>query len=252
MNCHRENKTLTARNEMGVAWMKIPASFDQDAKLLKCSVAARYLFLAMIGLCNRTGSHGVVDVVQVSSCGVGMRDVTSRCGELVVHQLLRYVPEEGAYCVVDVQKWLGSGVPAVSPPQPAKKVTAAQKPNPAPTRRLPREEDSPRAPAPVVLERERDREPIRSPSGSDRIGSAQAAPRDAEGATQPAPDVSGDLDGEPDNFATLSGPALVRAELAKGRKKNPHSTGIDTQLWKYPRDRITEPMPGLINNGPTE
>lgn len=102
----------------------------------------------------------------------------------------------------------------------------------------------------VKEERERREEPFRSPSGSDRNGSARAAPRNAGGAARPAPterqtpvDVAvGDQDDESGTvigLGELSGPDLAKANIRKTR-----GTGRPTQ-FRQPewQQRRTEGSP---------
>jgi hypothetical protein len=91
----------------------------------------------------------------------------------------------------------------------------------------------------------------RTPSGSVRSFSAQAAPRVAGGATQPALE---DLE-DPDGPIVVDGRKLVGAELIaytkaeaqKGRAKNRAATGIDTKFSKYDPDRPITPIQSAMS-----
>jgi hypothetical protein len=249
-----------ARSERESAWFALPIAFARDPKLLSVPPATRYLFLELVALALEMDSGGRIDGVQLMSCGRGMRGLRSHCGRLSVALLLRYDPLEDAYYILDDTKWLrrrqqSDTKATVERHQGDTKATSRKSVSAAPTGGHSgwTEETPPRGGARVEKERKKEREE-RTPSGSVRSSSAQAAPRVAGGAAQPTPEPRQPLPGEdlgdPDGPIIVDGRKLrgaeliahVRAEVENGRKKNPAATGIDTSFSKYDPNRPIEPI----------
>lgn len=214
---------MTRVSERQAGWFKLSNTYHLDPKILQVSAGAELLFVRALALCDATQSNGRVSAEQVRVIARGMRSLRACCAELVGVLLWSYVDDVqghcGGYVVLAYNKWVGT-MPTrqeENPDQPEKSIEV---------RSMDRPRAGARGNARVKTDRQTDKDSIRSPSGSDRMESARAAPRDAGGATQPAPNN----DGDPDTLGGLTGPEAARAAIAKGRKNNPYATGRDVQF----------------------
>lgn len=240
---------MPARTEKGRGWFAMPLAFARDPKLLAVPPATRYLFLELVALSLETPPYGRVSAVQLSSCGHGMRNLRARCGELMGVSLLSYDQEEDSYWVQDGAKWLEQRPQGDTNPTPTPKVSPGQRAKG--TEKAPR--GAARGAAREELQTNTQTEEERTPSGSVRSSSAQAAPRGTGGATQPAQDQeSAGVDGA-GTMSRDEAIAFARSEVAKGRAKNPAATGIDTKFSKYDPDRPIIPITSAFGmNGDSE
>lgn len=245
----------------GLTWFRVPHTWEVDEALIGLTDTSKLLFLRILGFSDSIGSDGVLtgaQLLHLTAKGARGRQAVERLlcsGALsVVGPLLPGCPSDatpmsvrcgavvdslfagcGSVVISSLARWL----PVVN--QPAT-ISAGQNKN-----RAPKKADvEPRAGARQEIEREREREEGRTPSGSVRPSSAPAAPRVAGGATQPAledQEMSGVAPEE--NLGTLSRSeslALARANIVKGQKNNPASKGISTQFSRYDPNRPIVPI----------
>lgn len=236
---------MTTRIRQSTQFQKMPMAWEYDGQIMQLSAQAELLFLRMISLCNSVQSYGRLSAAQVQSCARGMRNLRSACAELVSEELVSVNATSTEYHITEPLRWfLAEPNPNVSPHKPGVK-SPGQKASAPKTR----ENDVPRGGAREKREREIDREEGRTPSGSVRPSSAQAAPRGSGGAAQPAlnPEVP-----EVPAAGTMSGAEArnaIRAQLNKAKQTVPGSTGRDTKFSKYDPDRPTTPINSAMAAG---
>lgn len=267
---------MATRTDRGQSWFRLPYNWDMDDGLIGVPEGTKLLFLKIIEFCHSTGSGGTLTAAQLQilasrhkrgkesidrlqasgalrygcskeSCGsteAELRQCQGRA-EAELRQSWGSAEAELKQCwsIAKAALWLPQGnQPKSIPPvqnrnRPAKSA-----------------ENVPRGGAREKREREIEREEERTPSGSVRSSSAQAAPRVAGGATQPA--LQDQESAGVDGGGTLSrdeAVALARSEIARGRAKNPAATGIDTKFSKYDPDRPIIPITSAFGmNGDSE
>jgi len=255
-------RMMPARMERGHTWFAMPLAFARDPKLLTVPPVTRYLFLELVALSLETSSCGRVDAVQLSSCGHGMRGLRQHCGLLMDALLLSYDQEEDAYYILDGAKWLeqrpqDDPKATVRRPQDDPKATSTKSVSAG--QNVNRSQKEPKSEPRVGARVEQTDRPEegRTPSGSVRPSSAQAAPRVAGGAAQPAlENLEDPVDPIMVDGRRLRGSELIayaKAEVEKGRAKNKSATGIDTKFSKYDPDRPIVPITSALRmNGNEE
>jgi hypothetical protein len=236
---------VNARARRSGQFQMLPVAWEYDSQIMQVSAQAELLFLRMISLCNSVQSYGRLSAAQVQSCARGMRNLRSACAELVLAELVSANADSTEYHINERTRWyLDEPNPNVSAHKPEAK-PAGQK------HIAPKTRDNvvPRGGARVKRDREIDREEEQTPSGSVRSSSAQAAPRVAGGATQPAPNPEVP---EVPAAGTISGAearAAIRATLNKAKQTVPGSTGKDTKFSKYDPDRPITPITSAMASG---
>jgi hypothetical protein len=236
---------VTPSIRKGAQFQKLPVAWEHDSQIMTLSPQAELLFLRMISLCNSVQSYGRLSAAQVRLCARGLRNLRSACAELVSAELLSANTDLTEYHVNERTRWfLDEPMPNVSTYKPEAK-TAGQKAS------APKSTDNglPRGGARVKREREIEREEGRTPSGSVRPSSAQAAPRGTGGATQPAPNPEVP---EVPEVGTMSGAearAAIRETLNKAKQSVSGSTGKDTKFSKYDPDRPITPINSAMASG---
>jgi hypothetical protein len=234
------------KTEAGPSWFALPCQFSQDAELMLVSVPAQMLFLRILGLCSGLQTQGRINAAQVQTLCSGMSRPKQYLDELVSKALL--TPDStGAvlvqeYVVSNAAHWLRLDNRRPSLP-PGQNKNAAPK----------KADSGPRAPvhvgAPVKKEREIEREEGRTPSGSVRPSSAQAAPRGSGGAAQPAPNPEVPEVPAEGTMTGAEARASIRATLDRAKKTVPGSTGKDTKFSKYDPDRPITPIRSAMASG---
>ncbi len=173
------------RAERRQQWMKHPTDWLGDDRMLKISLAARGLFLSMVAYCHKNGLDGSMTDAQVTACvPPGSRWRTQMEALTLIH-LVSVDRTTSVYRIQDVRTWDLGGDSDVSSSYVDHSEPARQK--------VSHDVEKPRAPTRTPAraavrgkeEIEREKESIRSPSGSDRMDSARAAPRGSGGAAQP-------------------------------------------------------------------
>lgn len=238
------------RGNSGQLWFRLPYNWDMDETLVGLPEGTKLLFIKIVEFCHAIGSDGSLTEAQLQFISRGYARGKQGVDRLKAAGALREdsvetgsrqsqysveTPATQLVYIANAARWLpGNNTP--------KSITPAQNRNRAPKK----EETAPRAPARVKRDREIDREEERTPSGSVRSSSAQAAPRVASGAAQPAPKDLEAPDSAPGNgggtMSRAEAIAFARSEVARGRKKNPAATGIDTKFSKYDPNRPIEPI----------
>lgn len=234
------------------SWFKLRHSFYQDDQLLQVPVQARWLFLSMVGLSHAVKSHGKITPRQCLTLAAGMSKVSRSLVQLRDAELITYDQGEDAYWICDGQRWdlvvpgdgplrdpAGTGGGQAADIRPRK--AAGQKTQ----RPVKTEPAGSRARAHVEKERQKEREEERTPSGSVRSSSAQAAPRVAGGATQPAPVAEVPQGG---TMAGAEARNAIRETLNKAKQTVPGSTGRDTNFSKYNPDRPITPINSAVGS----
>lgn len=233
---------MVSRETKAQAWFRLAQSFYQDDQLLQVPVQARWLFLSMVGLSHATQSHGKITPRQCQTLAAGMSKVSRSLVQLRDAELIMYDQGEDAYWICDGQRWdLHVTSAGQAEGIPVSKHAGQRQEKPVKT-----EPAVSRAPAHVKKERNVEREEGRTPSGSVRPSSAQAAPRVAGGATQPAPEPEVPAEG------TMTGAearAAIRATLNRAKQTVPGSTGRDTKFSKYDPNRPMTPISSAMASG---
>lgn len=233
---------MTSRNAQGQSWFRLPINWDSDEDLIELPATALVLFVKVVEFCHTMQSDGSLTYSQLQSLSSSLSrgrqsvDRLLASGALVADSPLSHgrIPVR----IRNAARWL----PAVNPP---KTISAGQSKNDQRKEVKP----EPRGGARVKRERETEREEGRTPSGSVRPSSAQAAPRVAGGATQPAPTPESP---EVPTVGTMSGAearAAIRAQLTKAKQTVPGSTGRDTKFSKYDPDRPITPINSAMAAG---
>ena len=253
----------------GQSWFRLPHNWEMDETLIGLPDGAKLLFIKVIAFCDSMGSEGVLTGAQLQTLASRMTRGRQSVERLLSSGCLLVDPPLSPRSQSVVPP-LSSGCYSAAPPlpvgsqrvvvanaarwflvvNPPKTISAGKNTNRAPKKA----EDEPRGGAREKTDRQTDREEERTPSGSVRSSSAQAAPRVAGGAAQPAPQerrmLPGEDLGDPDGPIVVNGRKLrgaeliahVRAEVENGRRKNPAATGIDTSFSKYDPNRPIEPI----------
>lgn len=226
-------------------FQKLPLAWECDGQILMLSPQAELLFLRMLSLTNSVQSYGRLSAAQVQLCARGMRSLSKACAELVQAELISHDVQLAEYHVNDRTKWfLDQPKDNVSGYKPEAK-TAAQKVSAPPVR----DNAVPRGGARVKREREIEREEGRTPPGSVRPSSAQAAPRVAGGATQPAPDPEVPEVPATGTLSRAEALASIRQTLNQAKQTVPGSTGRDTKFSKYDPNRPMTPINSAMASG---
>jgi hypothetical protein len=252
---------MPPRTNGGQSWYRIPHNWELDDTLVGLPDTAQLLFLKIIGLCDATGSEGVVtgaQLLHLTAKGARGRRAVERLlcsGALsVVGPLSPGCPSDATPMSVRCSSVVTSvlaGCGSVVISMPARWLSVANQPAPISAgqnkNRAPKK--PPHAGGRLETDRQTDREEGRTPSGSVRPSSAPAAPRVAGGATQPAlkdqeqegvaPEGNGD---RVDRSGRAAAIAFARSEVERGRKNNPAATGIDTKFSRYDPDRPIVPI----------
>jgi len=245
----------------GQSWFRLPHNWEMDETLIGLPDGAKLLFIKVIAFCDSMGSEGVLTGAQLQTLASRMTRGRQSVERLLSSGCLLVDPPLSPRSQSVVPP-LSSGCYSAAPPlpvgsqrvvvanaarwflvvNPPKTISAGKNTNRAPKKA----EDEPRGGAREKTDRQTDREEERTPSGSVRSSSAQAAPRVAGGAAQPAPkDLETPVSAPANGGGTMSRAeaiAFARSEIAKGRKKNPAATGIDTSFTKYDPNRPIEPI----------
>lgn len=256
---------MATRGEREQAWFRVPTNWCMDEHLVGVPEGAQHLFLKIIECCHQMGNGGVLTVAQVQAISGRVTRGRQHVDRLLSSGALRVVsPLSADPHSVDsalsvrsqsVVSWWLDRCQLVVIANAARWLLVVNQPTSIPagrnTNRAPKEtETEPRGGARVKKEREKEREEERTPSGSVRSSSAQAAPRVAGGAAQPAPkDLEPPGSAPGDGGGTMSRAeaiAFAKSEIARGRKKSPAPRETNFRFSKYDPDRPIEPIPRTL------
>lgn len=234
-------------------WYAMPASWDMDADLIDLPDSTVLLFLKLVDLCQRTRNGGKMALAQVLTVARSVHRGRQSIERLLLRGCLVIAPPLEDHCsVIDWSLLDHCSVIAIA--KPSHWMLYADPSSPIPAAQQDRERansvqaEKPRARKEREIEREK--ESIRSPSGSDRMDSARAVPRSAGGAARPAPVAGcwqGDTvdDDEPDDDLTRMSlaekKAAARNAIREGQRKGP-ATGKDVTFSRYDPNRKIVPL----------
>ena len=228
----------------------LPMNWRNDPEMAGLPPAAQLIFVSLVELCQVANNGGVMTWAQVDAVCRGYARGRAALRRLIAAGALlerRWKDEdkqkivqgkdagETVLCIANAPRWLFiSNTPASIP--------AAQRGSSGASG----VQAQPRARAHVKKDREIDRESIRSPSGSDRMDSARAAPRGAEGAARPAPEqlpAGGSLVGDDlPKMTRAEAIAAARKAIRQGQQNSPHCTGRDISFSRYDPNREIVPL----------
>lgn len=233
---------MPARSGIGQSWFRLPINWDMDEDLIGLPEGAKLVFLKIVEFCHTMQSDGTLTTAQLHSVSSrSARGKQSVDRLLAAGALVLDSAKTGGRQTVSIRnaaRWLPGN-------NQEKPISAGHKAKPpaSPVNNVPR------GGARVKRERETEREEERTPSGSVRSSSAQAAPRVAGGATQPAPDPEVPEVPATGTLSRAEALASIRQTLNHAKQNVPGSTGRDTKFSKYDPNRPMTPINSAMASG---